>query len=196
MDFPLWIASAISMPLVCFGQSVSVGAIGGAMVSNNLGSQWLSSVSTRYTFGPELDISLPFGLGIEFDALYRHEGYQETFTGGYTQQFATSWEFPVLLKKAISVPILQPLLEGGWVPRKLQGNSYYSNSTTSQGVVIGGGVQVGLGRLKLSPVLRYTHWYNSPTLLVIPNGPSPQLTANQVDILLGVGWKIRSAASR
>lgn len=52
-------------------------------------------------------------------------------------------------------------------------------------------MQFGIGRLQLAPAVRYTRWNNSPVLLVIPNGPSPQLSANQVDVLLAVSWKLR-----
>jgi hypothetical protein len=61
----------------------------------------------------------------------------------------------------------------------------------SQGLVIGGGVQVGIGRLRLSPGVRYTHWNNTPITGTFGNGPSWQSTQNQVDILVGIEWKIR-----
>ena len=160
------------------------------MVSNDLGNPWLKSVSTRYVIGPELDIGLPFGFGIEVDALYRRQGYQVIFNNGYGEQYATSWEFPFLLKKSFPFPTVKPFAEGGWAPRALEGTNYTS-STTSQGFVVGGGVQFGIGRLRLAPTIRFTHWNDSPFLLVIPDRPSPQLTANQTDVLLGISWKTR-----
>jgi hypothetical protein len=185
-----WITAGALICSICCGQSLSIGAIGGGMVSNDLSNPWLSSVSARYTFGPQVDIGLPFGLGIEADALYRHEGYQVTFAPGYGELYATSWQFPILLKKTLGpFPIVKPFVEGGWAPRVLESTSYAS-STSSQGLVIGGGARVGIGRLHLEPEIRYTHWNNSPTLLVIPNGPSPQLSSNQVDLLLGISWKL------
>lgn len=160
------------------------------MVSNDLSNQWLDSVSTRYAIGPELDIGLPLGFGIEVDALYRHEGYKINFYPQYAEQYATSWEFPLLLKKSLSFPGIKPFVEAGYAPRALRGTSY-TEATTSHGFVIGGGVQFGIGRLRLAPVVHYTLWNNSPVLLVIADGPSPQLTANQVDILVGISWKLR-----
>jgi hypothetical protein len=186
--FPL--AFGILTCSVCFGQSVSIGAVGGGMASNDLGNPWLKSVSMRYTIGPQLDIGLPLGFGIEADALYRHQGYQITFNT-YPEQFATSWEFPLLLKKSLPFPVVKPFAEAGWAPRLLQGTSYYPGSTTSHGLVIGGGVEFGIGRLHLAPEARYTRWNNNPVLAIIPNGPSPYLSANQVDVLLGISWKLR-----
>ena len=83
------------------------------MVSNDLGNPWLKSVSTRYVIGPELDIGLPFGFAIEVDALYRRQGYQVIFNNGYGEQYATSWEFPFLLKKSFPFPAVKPFAEGG-----------------------------------------------------------------------------------
>lgn len=183
-----WMAAAILTCPACFGQSVSMGGIGGGMVSNDLGGQWLKSVSKRYVIGPQLDIGLPLGFGIEVDALYRHQGYQTTFRLAYPEQYATSWEFPFLLKKSLPFPVVKPFAEAGWAPRALQSNW---SSTVTHGFVIGGGVEFGIGRLRLAPAVRYTRWNDTPILLVIPDGPSPQLTANQVDVLLGISWKLR-----
>ena len=183
-----WMAVAILTCPVCFGQPLSIGVIGGGMVSNDLGGQWLKSVSMRYVIGPQLDIGLPLGFGIEIDGLYRNQGYQTTFNAAYSEQYATSWEFPVLLKKSLSFPVVKLFAEAGWAPRVLQ-TSW--KSTLTQGFVIGGGVEFRIARLCLTPAVRYTRWNDRPILLVIPNGPSPTLTANQVDVLLGISWKLR-----
>ena len=172
---------------VCCGQPILIGVIGGEMVSNDLNNQWLQSVSTRYAIGPKLDIGLPFGLGIEVDMLYRNQGYQLPDYPEYSEQHATSWEFPFLLKKSLAFPLVKPFAEAGYAPRVLDANG---GSTASHGLVLGGGVELGIGRLRLEPAIRYTHWRNTPVLLVIPNGPSPQLSANQVDVLLGISLKL------
>jgi hypothetical protein len=189
--FSFCLTAGILTGSVCFAQSVSIGLIGGGMVSNDLGNPWLSSVSPRYAIGPQVDIGLPLGFGVEVDALYRHEGYNLPQFPAYSELYATSWEFPLLLKKSLPFPVVKPFVEAGYAPRRLEGTSYYTSATTSQGLVIGGGVQVGIGRLRLEPAVRYTHWNNSPALLVIADGPSPQLSSNQVDLLLGISWKLR-----
>ena len=190
MRTSVWVTAAILSGSLCWGQSVSAGVIGGAMVSNDLGNVWLSSVSTRYAVGPQLDIGLPFGFGFEADALYRHEGYEITFNSCCPGLYATSWQFPLLLKKTLGVPFIKPLLEAGYAPRRIEATAY-GGPFTSHGVVIGGGARLAIGRLQLEPVVRYTRWNNNPVLAVIPNGPSPYLSANQVDLLLGVSWKFR-----
>jgi hypothetical protein len=187
---------------VCFGQSIWIGGIGGGMVTGDFSSQYVTSESKRYVVGPELDIGLPLGLGIEADALYRREGFQSSVLA--TGESANSWEFPLLLKYRLPFPAVKPFVEGGYAPRVINGSiSYYASSSTvpnstvganspvSQGVAIGGGVQFGIGRLRLSPVVRYTHWNNSGILVVYSIGPTIQSAQNQVDILVGIGWKLR-----
>jgi len=158
------------------------------MVSNDLGGQWTDDVSARYTIGPELDIGLPLGFGIEADGLYRHESYEVPEFTNSTVWGRDSWEFPILLKKYLPFPVVKPFVEGGWVPRDVVSQTFSQH--TSQGLAIGGGIRIGIGRLHLSPVLRYTHWNNSLSLLSIPNGPEISLSSNQMDLLVGVSWRL------
>jgi hypothetical protein len=58
-------------------------------------------------------------------------------------------------------------------------------------LVVGGGIQFSIGRLRLSPGVRYTHWNNTPITGVYGDGPSWESTQNQVDILVGIAWSIR-----
>jgi len=189
----------------CFGQSVSVGVIGGARVTDDLTGAGATSVSKRYVVGPALDIGLPFGLGVEVDALYRREGFQSSFSNSIYER-ANSWEFPMLLKYKLPFPLAKPFVEAGYAPRVIHGSISYLNTAVSppvplstssehwpasQGLVVGGGVQFAVGRLRVSPGLRYTHWNNTPITVVIHDGPSWESTQNQVDILVGIEWKIR-----
>jgi hypothetical protein len=198
---------------VCFGQALSVGAVGGAIATNDLTGAGATSVSKRYVVGPALDIGLPLGFGIEVDAVYRREGYQTAFSNfAYSVvsgERANSWEFPLLLKYKLPVHAIKPFVEAGYAPRVIHGSiqfdsiSFFPNpsplqhSTTStdwpvsQGLVAGGGIQFGIGSLRLSPEFRYTHWNDTAITGVYPDGPSWQSAQNQIDVLLGITWKIR-----
>jgi hypothetical protein len=183
-------------------QSLAIGAIGGVRATGDLTGQGGTSESKRYVFGPEVDIGLPLGLGIEVDALYRREAYHSyysnQFYNGTSDEHANSWEFPMLLKYRIPFPLIKPFLEAGYAPRVMNGSiHYYSNGSpvgtnypTSQGVVVGGGVQFGIGRLRLSPAVRYTHWNNTPITVVFSDGPEFQSAQSQADIVLGISWKV------
>ena len=167
--------------------------------TNDLTGEAATSVSGRYVLGPKLDIGLPFGLGFEVAALYRRQGYQaSSFYSGQFDEHANSWEFPMLLKYKLPFPRIKPFLEAGYAPRVINGTvHYYTNGTTddtdyptSEGIVVGGGVQFGIGRLRLAPAVRYTHWNNTPVVVYFGNGPQSQTTQNQADILLGISWKL------
>jgi hypothetical protein len=190
---------------VCFGQSIAIGVIGGARVTDDLTGSAATSVSKHYVVGPALDIGLPLGFGVEVDALYRREAFQSTFSNPFysasSEERANSWEFPLLLKYKLPVPLVKPFAEVGYAPRVIDGSitshDFLVGSTSSehwpdsQGLVVGGGVQFGIGRLRLSPGVRYTHWNNTPITVVYNQGPSAESAQNQVDILVGIEWKIR-----
>jgi len=83
----------------CFGQTLSVGLIGGARASDDLTGAGATGVSKRYVIGPAVDIGLALGFGVEVDALYRREGYQTSFGSFayniFSGERANSWEFPI-----------------------------------------------------------------------------------------------------
>jgi hypothetical protein len=137
------------MGSVCFGQSVSIGGIGGGMLTNDLNDQWVTSVSMRYVIGPEVNIGLPLGFGFEADALYRRESYRTIF---FPESPRTSWEFPLLLKKSFGLPVMTPFIEAGYAPRVMPGT--YAYPSVSHGLAIGGGVEFRIGRMCLSPAVR------------------------------------------
>ena len=61
----LWMTAGILTSCVCLGRTISVGAIGGARVTDDLTGAGATSVSKRYVVGPALDIGLPLGLGVD-----------------------------------------------------------------------------------------------------------------------------------
>jgi hypothetical protein len=213
-----WMAAGILTSCVCFGQTVSVGVIGGVRATDDLTGGGATSVSKRYAVGPSLEVGLPFGLAIEADALYRRTGFQVSASSGsyyiFGDERANLWEVPILLKYRIPLTAARPFLEAGYVSRVIGGSvsrntaqnlpegvvtysSYDSTWSNSNGLVVGGGVQFALGRLHLSPVVRYTYW-NDSTVAGGSGGPGAYFYApawrsnqNQVDVLLGVAWKVR-----
>lgn len=169
--------------------------------------------SKRYVLGPTAELSLPGSFAIEIDALYRRQGYQATLNLGSPEQNvltsererANSWEFPILLKYKLPVPVIKPFIEAGVAPRRIAGtvsdliqafNPISSPSArltsanfarSDAGIVIGGGVQISLGRLRISPEARYTHWTGT-----FANGLAGVVTSQeQADLAVGIGWKVR-----
>jgi hypothetical protein len=162
-----------------------------------------------------IELGLPYGFALEFDALYHRNGYliaNGNFAGSVIEsERANSWEFPILLKYKLPLPGVKPFVEVGLAPRSISGTisesgvnvnlltgqqTPFSGSSktawsNSVAVVTGVGVQFGMGRLRLSPEARYTHWTSTPISGTFGDGPSFYSTQEQVDILIGIGWKIR-----
>ena len=198
----------------CVGQSLSIGVTGGGRPTDDVASV-ATPESRRYVVGPMAELSLPLGFAVEFDALYHRHGYRVPFnnvgSSGIESERANSWEFPMLLKYKLPLSKVKPFVEVGLAPRSISGTisvsgvsfdiitgqqtpfsrSLKTNWSSSFGVVTGGGVQFGVGRLRLSPEVRYTHWTSTPINVTFSDGPSFQSTQEQVDVLIGIGWRIR-----
>lgn len=197
---------------------MSIGVKAGGRLTDDISSpSSATSESKRYIVGPTVEFGLPLRLSLEVDALYQRQGYQSLFwgpiVGSSTNQVrANSWEVPVLLKYKLPIPFLKPFVEAGVAPRLMSGasldvNGSYIDSSTgivtsgqshgaadwpnSFGSVFGGGVQFGIRSLRLAPEVRYTHWNSTPINVNGPYGYDFHSTQNQVDLLLGVSWKVR-----
>jgi len=135
--------------------------------------------SPRITAGPYVELRLPAGMAVEVDALYRN--YDFVNAGVATS--ASSWEFPVLLKHRISLPLVKPFFEGGVSFSRLSDINLASlNHRSNYGVVGGGGVEFNLLLIKVSPEIRYTGW-------AFRNFDGQvQTRRNQLAVLFGFGF--------
>jgi hypothetical protein len=198
----------------CIGQSLSIGVTGGGRTTDDV-TCCATPESKRYVVGPMVELGLPLGFAVEFDALYHRHGYQISsgnfFGSSNERERANSWEFPMLLKYKLPVFKVKPFVEVGAAPRRISGTISVSGSSldtatgkytlssgslrtawsSTFGVVTGGGIQFGLGRLRLSPEVRYTHWTNTPIDVTFADGPSFRSTQEQLDVLIGIGWRFR-----
>ena len=157
------------------------------------------SDTRRYTLGPTVELRLPFGLGIEFDALYKRLGFEselvETSEGILTETRANSWEFPLLLKLRTPGIIFRPYLDGGISFRSLTGVKQFVTGLTgsgtppelrdkhTRGFVLGAGFEVSAPFVKISPEFRYTRWAGEnfrDTLNLL------RTNQNQADFLIGI----------
>jgi hypothetical protein len=205
-----WVPAGLFLSTcLSFSQSFSIGVKAGVRGTDDISGD-ATTESKRYIVGPMVELGLPLGLGVEFDALYRREGYRTSFSnfaGSFSdRERANSWEFPILLKYKLPFPIVKPYIAGGYAARVINGsidsNGYTidlsndqitlvhshsaTNWKTSRGIVVGGGVRFTIGALQVSPEVRYTYWNNAP----ISFNDRFQSTQNQVDVLLGLGWRL------
>lgn len=138
-----------------------------------------SSSFQRFTIGPMIDLDLPAGLGVEFDALYKKTGYA---TG--TEYTASSWEFPLLLKYTFKGHVARPYLSGGFVFRHI-GDIPLLLENGSKGFAASGGVRLNLWLIRLSPELRCTWWNNDVFSRNLPPSSSLSSARNQLEVLVG-----------
>ena len=169
-----------------------------------------SADTHRYIVGPTAELRLPFGLGVEFDVLYRHFGYDTngTFLNGVISTVSTksttgsAWEFPLLAKYRFHGKIVRPFIDAGVSWDRLSGltqtvrntvatvtNSSSTstpaelNKTTTTGFVMGAGIEVKALVIRLTPEIRYTHWGSSHFVDPVGLISSKQ---NQGEFLLGI----------
>jgi hypothetical protein len=216
MHFPLrgllCSSCLLSAAGVLFGQSTAIGVVGGLRTTDDF-QYGVTSESRPYVIGPSIEITLPLGFAIAFEALYERQGYSTSignaFYSSAIREADNIWEFPLLARYRFPVRRLRPFAEVGWVPRIMQGYqdqsgcSYVAYLTcssgrthvswpTTHGVAVGGGFDFSAGMLHLVPEVRYIHWNQPAVYGYFGDGPTYGSTQNQVDILLGIRWRIHN----
>lgn len=196
---PLSVGIRGGVPLTDFFESINGGNPGGLI---------LTSSTNHYIIGPTLELRLPAGFGLEFDALYRHFNYNTSFNlvDVFTNNRTTgnAWEFPLLAKYRLPTPLVKPYVDAGVAFDTLSGlkqtvvrtlspsritttsnntnPSELKNSTTT-GFVIGFGADIHAVVVHISPEIRYTRWGSAH--FTIPNG-SVLSNQNQAEFLVGI----------
>ena len=179
------IALSLSFLLALFarvatGQPVSVGVTVGVPFGDpySLPGREFVIDKQQWTIGPTIEFNLPLRLAIGIDAMYQPlsarggtsiEGAPFTATGS-----ASRWDVPIYLKYRLGDwPVVRPFVAGGggvgvaWGSFERRGNGPLFGLATvvrrdlnevGGGVLVGGGVEFKLGRLKIAPEIRYTNW--------------------------------------
>jgi opacity protein-like surface antigen len=157
-----------------------------------------NTTTDRYIVGPTAELHLPFGFGLEVDALYRHLSYTGTgLVGSITSSSVNSgdWEFPLLVKYRFPMKLVRPYIDGGVAWDKLFGltdsvkdsianqSPTVVNQNTTAGFVLGAGIDIHIIKIHVMPELRYTRWGSAQF-----SDPSGLLhsTQNQAEFLVGI----------
>jgi opacity protein-like surface antigen len=176
----------LSLAAAGFAQPVSFGVKAGVPLTDFVdaakGDQSAYFTNTkRYTVGPTIEFHLPARFSIEIDALYNRFGFdgQSVSAAGstLTGTRGNSWEFPILAKFEIVPGPVRPFVDAGASIRHITGikqvrqivsagtfsrvelnNPPEFNKETDVGLAFGAGVAFKLGRVRISPELRYTRW--------------------------------------
>jgi hypothetical protein len=158
--------------LSAYAQPVSFGIVGGASLTEDFQNKIIETPPTapsiaystpkRWIVGGTAEVRLPFHLSIEADALY----HELEFTSAAVEPNGTlnsvspapvvTWEFPILAKFRLSIPLVKPFIDAGPVFRTA-GNLNYT-SPSNHGFAAGLGVEAHLWKLKIAPQFRYLRW--------------------------------------
>jgi hypothetical protein len=151
------LAVLLLLALPAWAQGVSAGIRGGVPLTDAFdtvsGLVSFRDVPHHWILGPTLEVRLPFGLGVTFDALYRRleyerEGMPGSETGG-------QWDFPVMLRYRFSGGAAQPFVAGGASFNKI--TDLNPSRSTAAGYVVGTGIELKAPFLRFTPEIRYTH---------------------------------------
>lgn len=147
--------------------------------------------SRSFILGPTLEVELPFGLAVEADALYRPmdlKAQQTTSLGNFVLPGSTTlltridaWEFPILAKYRLPLPLMKPYVEAG--PSFRATSASLAQHMSGVGFSAGIGVESHIGPLRIAPEVRYTHWGSDGSYTVPYHASS---YPNQVEFLAGL----------
>ena len=202
--------AALAPALLSAGDRISLGVKGGVPITDALNTaQGVSSSyftnTKRYLVGPTVEFHLPARFSIEVDALYKRLGYQYEASGPdvTATTVANTWEFPVLGKFEILPGPVRPFIDFGASVRHLSGirqvrqtisgvtlnqveidNPAEFNKSNDFGLVFGAGIAFKMGRVRISPEMRYTRWGGEN--LRDPVNALLRTNRNQGDFMLGI----------
>jgi hypothetical protein len=116
-----------------------------------------------WTFGPAVQVDLPARFTLEAAALYRRIGFDGVFgrppigTPQTPQEVRGNlWDFPLLAKYRFTPGSIAPFVGAGYAYRRL--DELIRPVSSPHAFVASGGVCLRMGRLRLSPELRFYRW--------------------------------------
>lgn len=166
-------------------QNIGYGVRGGLPLSDFLKAESKTGALTSVVkgrgnviLGPMFEVRLPFGLGIEADALYRRWDAE----GPLSKGTASTWEFPVYGKFKMPGIIVRPYAGAGMNFQRLGDIGKFLGGATvdksRRGFLGAGGIEVKVPHVRISPEIRFTRW----------NDSGPLRSTNQIDLLIGLSF--------
>ncbi len=147
-------------------------------VSVHGGSGDLTANTNRFIIGPKAELRLPFHLGVEVDALYRHY----SFSGNGVSE----WDFPILLKYHFrGIPLIHPFADIGPIFNHVSNITAVTPNQSAAGILVGAGLDFHALILHVEPEFRYTHW-GSQNYNFAAVGSGLAANQNQAQFLVGL----------
>jgi hypothetical protein len=152
-----------------------VGVKGGVPLTDVVKAAESPASAPDYVVGPVVELRLPFGFGVEGDALYRR-------VSGPGGDKSSSWEFPILGKYRMGPGPVQPFLAGGFSFNRSEVlRAIRRGSDVASGWVAGVGLELGAPILHFTAEGRYTRWYSD-----VGSTGAPLDNRNQFQVLVGI----------
>ena len=136
--------------------------------------------TSSYLIGPVAELRIPFGFALEVDGIYHSDEYRIITNGITTNANASAWEIPYLAKFRFPIPLLKPFVSAGGAYRSFTDLPNDIITPTHNAFVAGGGLELRLGRLRLSGEGRWLHWGETS------NNNAVRLARNQGEVLFGL----------
>ncbi|MBI2689463.1 MAG: hypothetical protein HYX27_24410 [Acidobacteria bacterium] len=170
---------------VSYSQNIGFGVRGGTPLNDFVKAESKTGAITNVVkgrgnviIGPMFEVRLPFGLGIEADALYRRWNADGVLSSGS----ANSWEFPIYGKVRMPGVVVRPYAGAGVNFQRLGDIGRFlggaSVDSSRRGFLGAGGLELKVPMVRISPEIRFTHWPDS----------GPIRSTNQVDFLIGLSF--------
>jgi len=180
----LFVFSSVVFPGLAAAQPFGAGVKLGTTLSDAISSipSFPLPTGQHFIVGPYVEVRLPFGLAVEGDALYQHNLYEGVSTGS-----GSTWQFPILLKYRFLKGPIRPYVEGGPAFSHITDIAEIPslNHRSNFGIVLGGGIEVKVWKLRVAPEGRYNGF-------ALTNIESPaglfQSNRNLATFTLGVGF--------
>jgi Outer membrane protein beta-barrel domain len=170
---PRWLLfTAVILSSLAGAQPVSFGVVGGASVTGDFRNSSQPgpppiitteySAPERYIVGAMLEFQLPQNWSIEVDGMYHPLRYDlaSILPGGAmtspSLEPVITWEFPVLAKYRFHWRTWRPFVEAG--PSFRTAGNLNGANPSHYGVAVGAGAEARLGKLSISPEIRYIRW--------------------------------------
>jgi hypothetical protein len=187
-------------------QRFSLGVEAGVPVTDSFDTGFIYRGSfvpstTRYAVGPAFGVRLGGRFAAEFNALYQPFSFRQSnmiITPSSSKTTGNLWQFPLLLRCRILEGPIHPYVTAGpsvQIATNITETNTIINSMpivnhppperrAVAGVAAGAGLEFSLGRLHISPEIRYTRWAAENFDFSESNHVGTKL--NQVQILVAV----------
>jgi hypothetical protein len=201
----LWLLS-FQLAGLCHAQRISFGVEVGVPATGSFDTGFIyrgsfDPTTTRYVVGPAFEVRLGGRFAAEFNALYQPFSFRQSnmiITPSSSKTTGSLWQFPVLLRYRILEGPIHPYVTAGpsvQIATNITETNTIINSMpvvshppperrAIAGVAAGAGLGFSLGRLHISPEIRYTRWATENFDFTESNHVGTKL--NQVQILVAV----------